>query len=46
MIRDSFFCPNSASGEVEVCCPFDGIEPAVSERPGVDDRGKIDEYCN
>lgn len=40
VIRDSFFCPkeNPQDRSIEICCPFEGIEPAIEEKPGFADK--------
>ena len=39
LIKDSFFCPKSESGEARVCCPLDGIDPPIEQTPTVEDKG-------
>ena len=33
IIKDSFFCPRGNGDPILICCPLDGIEPAVEEKP-------------
>ena len=40
-LKDSFFCAKkNAAGETTVCCPLEGVEPTVPEKPAIDDLGK------
>ena len=44
-LKDSFFCAKkNAAGETTVCCPLEGIEPAVPEKPAIDDLGKTTDH--
>lgn len=41
VINDSFFCPKQSSRDpIEICCPFDGIEPPLDEKPGFPDKNE------
>lgn len=39
LIKDSFFCAKSSTGEARVCCPLDGIDPPIQDIPAVEDKG-------
>lgn len=39
IIMDSFFCPGTNS-PILVCCPLDGIKPAVEEKPSLPDKNE------
>merc|ERR1712241_937112 len=38
MIKDSFFCPRGNGDPILICCPLNGIEPAVEEKPTLPDK--------
>jgi len=41
IISDSFFCPRGNDDpKILICCPLDGIEPAVEEKPSLPDRNE------
>ena len=37
LVKDSFFCPKE-NGQIQICCPFDGIEPAPDRKPVIPDK--------